>query len=138
VSLQGRCLCGGVTYSIQGELPTEDGDLPLPVFCHCRTCQLLTGGAFFASSMVPTSQLTVATGTELIRRYESRPGVFRSFCSQCGSPLFYENTDEPGRIYFSLGTVDGFATKPRAHIFVSRKARWYDTNDDLPRFDEYP
>lgn len=126
MSLQGRCLCGGVTYSIQGELPTEDGDLPLPVFCHCRTCQLLTGGAFFASSMVSTSQLTVATGSELLRRYESRPGVFRSFCSQCG------------RIYFSLGTVDGFATKPRAHIFVSRKAPWYDINDDLPRFDEYP
>jgi hypothetical protein len=88
--------------------------------------------------MVPMSQFTVTKGSELIKRYESRPGVFRSFCSHCGSPMFYESNGELGQIYFALGTVDGCAIKPRAHIFVRSKAQWYDINDDLPKFEEYP
>jgi hypothetical protein len=127
-----------VTYEIVGELPTHDGDLPLPAYCHCTDCQLLTGGAFFTACMVPLAQFTLTTGRDLLRRYESRTGVFRSFCSQCGSSMFYENRDEPGQLYFALGTVPGFAQKPRAHIFVRSKARWYDIDDDLPQFDEYP
>jgi hypothetical protein len=138
MSLRGRCLCGGVTYQIDGELPTHDGDLPLPVYCHCTDCQLHTGGAFFASCMTPLSQFTVTKGSELLRRYESRAGVFRSFCGHCGSSMFYENDAEPGRLYFALGTVEGFTTRPRAHIFVRSKAPWYDINDDLPRFETYP
>ena len=52
--------------------------------------------------------------------------------------MFYESNGELGQIYFALGTVDGFAIKPRAHIFVRSKAQWYDINDDLPKFEEYP
>jgi hypothetical protein len=138
VSLQGRCLCGGVTYEIVGELPTHDGDLPLPVYCHCTDYQLHTGGAFFASFMVPLAQFAVIKRLHLLRRYESRTGVFRSLCSHCRSPMLYEKRDEPGQLYFALGTVPGFALKPRAHIFVRSKTPWYDIDDDLPQFDEYP
>jgi hypothetical protein len=52
--------------------------------------------------------------------------------------MFYENREEPEQLYVALGTIDGFATKPRAHIFVRSKAQWYDINDDLPRFEAYP
>jgi hypothetical protein len=138
MTLHGRCLCGGVTYEVVGELPAYDGDMPLPVYCHCTDCQLHTGGAFFASCMAPLAQFTLTRGRDLLTRYETRPGVFRSFCSRCGSSMFYENRDEPGQLYFALGTVPGFTTKPRAHIFVRSKAPWYDIADDLPRFDEYP
>lgn len=138
MTLKGGCLCGGVTFRIVGELPTEDGDLPVPSYCHCTDCQRLTGGAFFVSCMVPLSQFTLTSGDGCLERYESRPGVFRSFCKRCGSSLFYENREEPGQLHVALGTIDGFTTKPRSHIFVRSKAPWYDIDDDLPRFEAYP
>jgi hypothetical protein len=138
MTLEGGCLCGGVTYQIVGELPANDGDMPLPVFCHCTDCQHLTGGAFFASCMAPLAQFTLTSGDDCLERYESQPGVLRSFCRRCGSSMFYENREEPEQLYVALGTIDGFATKPRAHIFVRSKAQWYDINDDLPRFEAYP
>ena len=134
----GKCLCGGVVYRINGELPTHDGNLPIPVMCHCTFCQQQTGSAFATVTMAPISQFVIVQGDELIKRYESSVGNFRSFCGHCGSMLFYIQTNEPYQIYFSLGTVENCTLKPQSHIFVRSKAAWHDIQDNLPKFEKYP
>lgn len=136
--ITGRCLCGGVSYDINGKLPERDGTIELPVYCHCKMCQRATGSAFWASTMVPAAQFVLRTGQELLTRYESSPGVFRSFCKVCGSSLFFDAQAEPNQRYVGLGTLDHFETPPKMHIFVASRAPWYELKDDLPQVDTYP
>ena len=136
--ITGQCLCGGVQYQISGELPARDGNMLLPSYCHCKMCQRVTGSAFWVATMVPDSQFSLEAGQNLLTRYESSPGVFRSFCKVCGSSLFFEATAEPNQLYIGLGSMDNFNIKPQSHIFVADKASWYDINDNLPQFDQYP
>ena len=54
--LTGRCLCGGVTYSVDAE-PVWQG------VCHCSNCQRQTASAFSAIVGVPSKALTVEGDT---------------------------------------------------------------------------
>lgn len=136
--ITGQCLCGSVQYQITGELPTRDGNILLPVYCHCKMCQRATGSSFLVGTMVPDAQFNLKSGHDLITRYESSVGVFRSFCKVCGSNLFFEANAEPNQRYVSLGAMDNCSVKPQSHIFVADKASWYEINDDLTQFDQYP
>lgn len=69
--------------------------------------------------------------------YESAPGVRRSFCGDCGTPMFYEDERLPGEVYVAIGVFDDPASfEPREHSWISRKLPWLDVRDDLPRHDE--
>jgi hypothetical protein len=62
----------------------------------------------------------------MLHLYESTPGVFRGFCSQCGSSLTWANTAEtPDRIAVSLGTLDTpYEQKVTKHIFTDTRVTW--------------
>jgi hypothetical protein len=80
-------------------------------------------------------------GQHAVTAYESSKGVRRSFCSRCGSSLFFEDDKEPENIGVTLGTLnDAPEAKPWVHIFVADKAGWEHVPDDgLPRYDvSYP
>ena len=49
----GRCLCGAVTYEL-------DGELLATALCHCSHCQRQGGGAFSVNLVVHESQLSVS------------------------------------------------------------------------------
>ena len=67
--------------------------------------------------------------------YESSPGVLRSFCGDCGTPLSYEDERLPGEVYVMVGVFDEPEPfEPEAHDWVSQKAEWFDIRDDLPRY----
>ena len=138
--LNGRCMCGGITFRIEGELPTHDGGgLASPSYCHCKTCQRMTGSAFAVGASVPTDQFHWLSGEELIRPYQSSPGVVRSFCSECGSALTFLYDELPGEIFITLGVIDEpLDRKPQAHIFVADRASWYEINDGLVQFEGFP
>ena len=66
--------------------------------------------------------------------YESAPGVRRSFCWECGTPMFYEDERLPGEIYVHIGVFDEPDTfEPREHSWYLRKLPWLDLRDELPR-----
>ena len=59
----------------------------------------------------------------------------RTFCSQCGSSLFFEPDDAPEHIEVALGTLnDEPGRLPEAHIFVRDKPAWIPILDDLPQY----
>lgn len=129
---QGSCLCGKVTYEIEGEL----GPINL---CHCTRCQKANGSAFLAAAPIDTEKFQIVSGENDITHYESSPGVYRTFCRQCGSPLYSHRNATPEFIRLRIGTLDSAVeAKPVAHIFAAQKAEWFEICDATPQYEERP
>ena len=130
--LKGSCLCNAIHYEIEGELgPT--------MMCHCSKCRKANGSAYAINAAVKTDQFRFIKGQELVSEFESSPGVFRSFCKQCGSPLLSRRPSQPDIVRLRIGTLDTpVDVKPLAHIFVGSKASWDEIHDDIPQYDERP
>jgi hypothetical protein len=129
--VKGSCLCGGVTYQV-------DGDAELMAHCYCSMCRKCHGAPFVTYIGVTTSRFRWVKGQDLIAEYESSPGNHRGFCRICGSALAPRVPAEP-LFFLPAGTLDDDpGTRPQAHIFVGSKAPWVDIEDDLPQFSEFP
>ena len=121
---KGSCLCGAVTFSV-------DGPLAQPDACHCHKCRKHSGH-YFASTDVPRDKVAIL-GAEHVRWYQSSERVRRGFCGTCGSSLFF---DPPGLdwIGIAMGAFDGPTdTSLHIHIFVADKGDYYDIADGLPQ-----
>ena len=130
--LKGSCLCNAIQYEIQGELGST-------MMCHCSKCRKANGSAYAINAAVKTDQFHFIKGQELVSEFESSPGVFRSFCKQCGSPLLSRRPSQPDIVRLRIGTLDTpVDVKPLAHIFVGSKASWDEIHDDIPQYEERP
>jgi hypothetical protein len=121
---EGSCLCGGVSFQVEGDLPPPDA-------CHCRLCRKQSGH-YFASTDVPKSALILKT-QETLGWFASSEKVRRGFCTRCGSSLFW---DPPARdwIAVAMGAFDGpTGTRLKMHIFTAGKGDYYDIVDGLPQ-----
>lgn len=121
---EGSCLCGGVSFHVEGDLPPPDA-------CHCRLCRKQSGH-YFASTDVPKSALILKT-QETLGWFASSEKVRRGFCTRCGSSLFW---DPPARdwIAVAMGAFDGpTGTRLKMHIFTAGKGDYYDIVDGLPQ-----
>src|SRR5690606_20522896 len=101
--------------------------------CHCRVCQKVTGGPFYARVLVPADRLSI---TGPVHWFASSHEVRRGFCSNCGSSLFSERAST-GAIGVAMGTLDEPERyQPAEHIWVSRKQPWIVLHDGLPQHAE--
>jgi len=127
--VRGSCLCGGIRF--------EAAKVPLIVLCHCSMCRKSNGAAFDCGAMVPAADFTMTQGADLVERYESSPGFHRTFCRVCGARA---PGKAEGDLYFvPAGLLDDDpGVKPALHIFVGSKAPWWEIDDDLPQFDQWP
>ena len=132
--LRGSCLCGGIQYEYNGEIIRFSLD-------HCSRCQKSTGSAFAAWIVGQRPGFRWIAGEELVRRYvapvkETPPGYTRTFCSVCGGPAPYVDEFIVG---LPAGTLDDKpALKPEMHVFVDRRASWFEIRDALPQFGSGP
>ena len=121
---KGSCLCGAVTFEVEGELHPPDA-------CHCRQCRKQSGH-YFASTDVPRGAVTVLGGDK-VTWFRSSEKVRRGFCSICGSALFWDPIEKDWT-GLSMGAFDGpTGTRLRIHIFVADKGDYYDIADGLPQ-----
>ncbi len=124
---KGSCLCGAVTFEVDGELKPPDA-------CHCDQCRKWTGHALF-STEVKRAALTVH-GEENLAWHSSSEKVRRGFCARCGSSLFFDPTDRQKHDW--IGIAMGAFEKPTGtrmalHIFTAEKGDYYEITDDLPQ-----
>lgn len=125
---KGSCLCGKVRYQINSEL-SEFG------YCHCRSCRKASGSAHGANAGVRRQHFDLSDPEGVLREYESSPGKHRTFCSNCGSPIFAYLAATRDVIRVRLGTLDTHFDKlAKAHTFVGDKAPWHTIDGDLPQF----
>ena len=126
--LKGSCACGRVTYQIHG-------DLIGPItYCHCWRCRKHSGSSFGTTAGVKPSTLKFVTGEDLLRSWESSPGVHRFFAGCCGSPIFKRDDSDPTELGFRLGTLDvDPQVRGQMHYLVGSKVPWLEISGDLPQ-----
>jgi hypothetical protein len=123
----GRCLCGAIQFEAVGK--------PLWVaHCHCHSCRRNTGAAVATFVGLTGEQFNYTTGAP--RVFNSSPGVRRSFCGDCGTPLTYEADHHPGEVHVHISTFDRpEAFPPRLHVYFADAIPWLHLDDHLPRHD---
>jgi len=127
----GSCLCGKIQYSMEGDL-SDFG------YCHCKSCRKASGSAHAANAGIERKNFTLADPEQVLREYESSPGKYRAFCTNCGSPIYAYLRDTSELIRIRLGSLDTvFEKHAKAHTFVRGKAKWEVIYGDLPQFDEW-
>jgi hypothetical protein len=98
--ITGSCLCGGVSYEI-------DGKIGPALNCPCSMCRKATGAAFRSRVAVPRKNFRWVTGEDLLTYYDSSPTTTRTFCKVCGSTLLSLFHDNPGTLGLPTGTLAG-------------------------------
>ena len=119
--LDGRCLCGSLTYRCDGE--------PLvTVVCHCKDCQRQTGSAFSIFVVVPRATLHV--GGDTLATYvtvgaDSGEERRRQFCSKCGSPVVTLLAEQPELAVIKAGTLnDPSWLSPTLEVWCGSAQPW--------------
>jgi hypothetical protein len=127
VGHRGGCLCGAVSYEVEGALRPA-------LVCHCRMCQQ-THGVPAAYSAARRDQLRLDE-TRGLAWYSSSGKARRGFCRECGASLFWEPV---GGDYYAIacGTLEQpTGVEIVGHIFVASKGDYYEITDGLPQFEK--
>jgi hypothetical protein len=122
----GGCRCGAVRFRVAGN--------PIWVaHCHCKDCRRSTGAPFVTwSGFAPAAFRWEGVAPQ---DYASSPGVVRSFCPRCGTPLAFSGARWPNEIHLLVGTFDDPASlEPRGHVYVQDQMPWIKLADGLKRF----
>lgn len=133
VQITGGCLCGAIRYTCKEQ--------PIAMLnCHCQDCQR-SSGAPFASGIVVTVAATEITGTPKTHVVQGNSGgrTTRSFCAECGTPLFTRGEAVSGFMSIRFPTLDDASWfKPALDIWTSRSQPWACLDQDIPHFPESP
>lgn len=125
--IRGRCLCGRVTFALTE--PTEFAG-----HCHCESCRRAHAAPFVTWTSVQDRHLQIGSGHDDLRGYESSEGVVRTFCSFCGSQLFYRGRSAPGRVYVPVAVLDRIDRDPDAHVSYEEHVPWIEGLERLACF----
>jgi len=132
-SLTGKCACGAVRFRIAGA--------PIAMLnCHCEDCQRSSGAPFASGVVVASAELEVSGALKTFDVQGSSGRVTtRSFCPQCGTPLFTRGEVNPQFTSIRFPAFDdtsGFA--PMLDIWTSRAQPWVCLDSRIPHFPESP
>jgi hypothetical protein len=126
----GRCLCGEVEYN-------AGGDPNWSSHCHCKYCRRHSGSAVATFVSFKEGEFRLTSGA--FSNYESSPGVTRSFCIRCGTPMAYRSTAFPGEIHLYIGTLDNPQDYPaQVQVFCSQKLPWLSIDENIPKYETVP
>jgi hypothetical protein len=124
--MRGRCLCGLVQFEV-------DEPVQACVNCHCESCRRQCSAPMTTYIGVPDNQWRWTT--EKPKVFESSPGVERTFCGNCGTPLSFRSERMSGVMHLYVASLDDpekFA--PTLHVAHEEKLTWLKLNDGLPTF----
>lgn len=129
--IKGSCLCGAVSFEIQGSLHNTR-------YCHCTNCRKFSGAGYAAWGLAQTSQLAIAPPSPNVTKFNSGGG-HRVFCAACGSPLWYEPAGRPQYRGIPLGAIDeGTVAQPEMHVWTKSHVSWVTIGDGLPQHETHP
>ena len=128
----GGCACGSIRY-VCARPPVA------MLNCHCRDCQRSSGAPFASGFIVMASDVEI-TGTP--KTYSLRAGsgslATRSFCSDCGTPLFTRGEATPV-MSIRFPTLDSPSEfQPMLDIWTSSAQPWVCLNQEIPHYPQSP
>lgn len=122
--MRGHCLCGAVSFDV-------DPPIRSCVTCHCESCRR-------QCSAPMTTYIGVADGQwrwtgEAPKIFNSSPGVERSFCPNCGSPISFRSKKMSDVMHFFAATMEQpESLAPTLHVAIEEKLPWLTLADGLP------
>lgn len=129
----GGCACGSIRY-VCSQIPVA------MLKCHCLDCQRSSGGPFASGFIVADSDIKISGEPRTFSVRAGSGGVAtRSFCSQCGSPLFTRGDANPGFMSVRFPTLDdtsGF--QPMLDIWAASAQPWVCFSQSIPQFPRSP
>jgi hypothetical protein len=125
----GGCVCGSIRY-VCSRAPVAT------LNCHCLDCQRSSGAPFASGIIVRMSDMTI-TGTP--KTYSARASsgglATRSFCSDCGSPLFTRGETAPEVMSIRFPTLDNPSEfQPMLDIWTSSAQPWVCLSQAIPHY----
>ncbi len=132
--ITGKCTCGNVSFRYNGECGPA-------TYCHCEDCRRTTGSAFNVSCKLQMEDIEFC-GERFIKKREyvadsGRP-IVRSFCNNCGSPIYTFHPHEPGYLWIKAGIVDQTEMISPVHeSWVSEKVAWAEIDVDASSSGNY-
>jgi hypothetical protein len=129
--ITGGCLCGAVRYEINDKLRGI-------VNCHCSKCRKFHGNYGAYTSIKFTSMtLSEQRGLKWFQSItDETPNVYRGFCSECGSSLFWHPRGQE-RIAVAAGSLDDPGKlETIGHVWISQIGDYYNISDDLPKYEK--
>lgn len=131
--LEGGCLCGKVRYKIEGA--------PIIVaHCYCRDCQRISGAGHLTGAMFSAGSVAVSGEmAEFQSTADSGNTVSHLFCATCSSRLFGRNTQMPGFMTVTAGTLDDpNRVQPQVAVFGRSRPHWDAVDPGVQSFDAQP
>lgn len=124
--MTGRCLCGAISYEIEGELQ-------MCGVCHCKNCQRQAGSAYSVLFGVGDQDIAISGDlTTYDDHGDSGNVVHRHFCGKCGSPVMTTLPTQPGMAYIKAGTLDDTSVlDPQIHFWTRSKQPWVEIDPDI-------
>ena len=125
MELTGGCLCGGTRYKLESA-PFALGD------CHCIDCRRSAGAPVVTWGSVYRKDLHMILGKPRKINYANR---VRSFAACCGTPLFFEESNDSETIDVTIASLDHpapFASEKV--IWLEDKLPWVVLDESLPHF----
>jgi hypothetical protein len=114
------CACGALKIETTGE--------PVRLsICHCLDCQRRTGSVFGTQARFPRAAVRLAAGAPktFTRTADSGNRVTLSFCSECGSTVFWELEGFPDVVAVAVGAfADPVFPPPKVSVYESRRHSW--------------
>ena len=122
--ITGRCMCGSVRYEAKREMLWA-------ALCHCEDCQR-AAGADYVSWFGVANDVLKWSGERAF--HASSPGVRRSFCPTCGTPMSFESQKYPDETHlYAPSLEDRSLYKPTKQLFWDEHVAWLPKAWDLPR-----
>jgi hypothetical protein len=132
-ALSGSCACGTVRYTC--------ASAPIAMLnCHCLDCQRSSGAPFASGVVVMTADLAICgTPGNYGVRGSTGKTTTRSFCADCGTPLFTRSEANSQFTSIRFPTLDDpSAFAPMLDIWTSSAQPWVCLDENLPHFPESP
>ena len=129
--ISGGCLCKQLRYEIAAEAPIAAR------VCWCRVCQYLGAGSGTANAVFPSDAVTITGNRKTYTSTADSGAVMRrSFCPDCGTPVFSEAEPRPQHVIVRAGTLDDPEIgKPAATIWTRSAPVWACIDEALPRYE---
>lgn len=126
--MKGSCNCGAIRYEV-------GGDAKNVVNCHCGLCRRMNGAAFSTYVVVLEAEFRLLEGQPTSCRVSSN--ATKSFCANCGTPIYNQNPKYRGLRMLHLGSLDeATGLSPQVNIYCESEVGWVGEVKKLRNFDK--
>jgi hypothetical protein len=133
IPFSGGCACGSIRYKgVQAPIAM--------INCHCKDCQLSSGAPFASGIVVMTADLEISGTPKTYAVRASSGGLAtRSFCADCGTPLFTQSDANAQFTSIRFPSLDDSSSfKPMLDIYTANAQPWVCLDEAIPHFPQSP